>query len=928
MVFILMGIFFFIHCSLSGSEIEGKVIDVQTGEELVGATIYIHELKQGTMTDLNGFFKIMNIPDGNYIISCNYIGYKKEEKKVSIKRKEILKIDFQLKPVSLEIEEITVTGKTNKETEIGAKITENKSTQLVNIVSAKTIELSPDINVASVIQRVSGITLDKSSTGTGQYALLRGMDKRYNYTLINGIKIPSTNNKHRYVSLDLFPSDMVERVEVIKSITPNFEGDAIGGVVNMIMRNAPEKILIQGNVSVGVSEYFIKKPFYTFNALVLNPKSPYERYGNSYYATPNDFNTKNLVIYTVKRPVNHTGNITIGNRFFDKRLGVIISGSYQKTYTGENSLYFSDDLTRDGKNLPLLKDMQERFYYEDKENFGVHSKLDYVINPNHQLKIYYAIVGMKRSQLREMQKTDLTVSYDPLNGNINRSHSTRFRYNFQQLSTLTLQGEHNIGNNFSLSWSLVSSIALNKTPEEAQITYGNSLNNYTIVNQYVDFDGSSRIWRRNSDEDLSAYVDFSYDIKELIHSSKIHFGGMVRNKDRTSFYNKYTLKAISYVTEDDSTYLTFYSEKGKDWHSYDEIQWQVYNPKGTIAVGENYNAFERMYAGYLMYVFDDKKIKATGGLRIEYNLQGYSMKYPIGEPEPSDMKSYTEFLPAINLKYLINNFHHLRFSYFKAINKPGFQEIVPYIDSSEEPYSSGNKNLKHATANNIDLRYEYFPEGLDQFMVGFFYKNIKNPIEYAFEKHMNLSQIIVFRPVNSNRAINYGFEVDLVKYFNNWGIRGNYTKTRSRISTNKLARVKDNQGNDSTAYILQTRPLYGQAENVINISFIYKGDKRGINAQISFTYTGDRIYSVSRYIDNDHWQKGTWQLDFSGEKNFKHLSIFFKANNLLNTHTNVHIKKTNPLNADVPYHSEFDKTTLVRDEYSRPTYLIGIRYKY
>ena len=99
----------------------------------------------------------------------------------------------------------------------------------MNIMSAKTIQLLPDYTIGDVLQRVSGVTTQKSVTGGGQFANIRGMDARYNYTTIDGVKVPSPDYKNSYVPMDIFPSEMVERLEVIKTLTPDMEGDAIGG---------------------------------------------------------------------------------------------------------------------------------------------------------------------------------------------------------------------------------------------------------------------------------------------------------------------------------------------------------------------------------------------------------------------------------------------------------------------------------------------------------------------------------------------------------------------------------------------------------------------------------------------------------------------------------------------------------------------------
>lgn len=906
------------------SVIKGKITDAKTGEELVGATIFLKELKQGAVSGLDGTYLIKNLPAGKYSLTCSFISYQPQNLTIEISSDQTKEVNFLMEPQLTELDQVSVVGHSDKSTDQSARSSERNSGQVINVVSAKTIELSPDLNVANVLQRMSGVTLDKSSSSSGQYALLRGMDKRYNYTLINGIKIPSTHSKYRYVSLSMFPSDMVDRIEVTKSLTPDMEGDAIAGTVNLVMKNAPDRLLIQTNVSTGFSQFFAENDFQTFDAGTLNKKSPYEINGTGYRATASDFGTKNLKISTVDFPANYSGNFTIGNRFFRKRFGWIASGSFQNNYSGESSLYFKDDLSRDGKNLPVLTSMQQRIYTEKKQNLGIHNKFDFELNSEHKLQLYLAYLDMTNTQLRDGQSTDLSVSYDPDNGNVNRTHTTRFRYNDQQLINATLQGSHHLRGSLSVKWSAVCSKASNQTPDEATISYGNSLENYQLVRQYVDFDGSDRIWRHNTDEDKAAYLNLTFKPVIAGLQTEITAGGLYRQKDRTSFYNKYTLNAIT--RKDNQT--SFYSEKGVDWNTYDEINWQVYNPRGTIAVGENYDASERVIAGYGMFRIKHEKLEVTGGLRVENTDQGYSMQYPVGEPNPNGNQTYTDFLPSLHLKYSPVARQNWRLSYFRATNKPGFQEIVPFIDASEEPVSAGNKNLKHATADNIDLRWEYFPAPLDQIMVGTFYKHLKNPIEFAFDKFMNVSQQIVYTPVNSEKATNYGLEIDVVKYYREWGIKGNYTLTRSEITTKKLSRVKDQNGNDVTEYVSQNRPLFGQSEHVGNVSLLYKSANNGVSGQLAFSYTGDRIYTVSRYIDNDLWQKGFWQLDLSAEKKIgASFSLFIKAQNLLNSHVKVYIRKTNPLNNDVPLHGPNDDNTLVRDEYSMATWLVGLRYK-
>ena len=531
------------------------------------------------------------------------------------------------------------------------------------------------------------------------------------------------------------------------------------------------------------------------------------------------------------------------------------------------------------------------------------------------------------TQVREEDDTSLSVSYDPDNGNINRSHETRLKYNIQQLFSTTIQGDHRLAENLILKWSAVYSLAKNETPDQATISYDTNLKNYERYNWFVDFDGSSRLWRHNSDQDIAGYLNIQFTPELFGLKPVLKAGGLYRRKNRTSFYNNYTMKAVVSSKPADSIY---YSEKDIDWDNYSDIVWKVYNPRGSVATGETFDAHEYVAAGYLMFDVTIHNLNAIGGLRVENTNQGYYMQFPIGQPRPDGKQVYTDLLPSLLLKYTFHQKHNLRASYYRASNKPGFLEIVPCPIVEDDYKSKGNPDLLHAVADNADIRWEYFPNQTDQVMVGLFYKYIKNPIENAFVTINSGSQEIVYSPQNADKAINKGIEIDIIKYFRSFGIKANYTFTRSGITTTKLARKRDENGNIVPDFnVTQERSLYGQAEHVGNISLLYKSTKHGLNGQLAFSYTGERLYTVSQYIDNDLWQKGFWQLDASLEKNMgKGWGLFFKAHNLLNTPVIVYIKETNPYNNQFPYHEAGDSNTLVRDENTIPSLLIGIRYKF
>ncbi|MDO7743622.1 MAG: TonB-dependent receptor, partial [Pedobacter sp.] len=264
------------------------------------------------------------------------------------------------------------------------------------------------------------------------------------------------------------------------------------------------------------------------------------------------------------------------------------------------------------------------------------------------------------------------------------------------------------------------------------------------------------------------------------------------------------------------------------------------------------------------------------------------------------------------------------------LNRPGFYELVPGGITLEEYKERGNPDLKRAMADNFDIRYELFPNSSEQFLVGAFFKNIKNPIEYTIMADATRGQDQYYTPGNFGNAKNYGLEVDYMKFFNKVGFKANYTYTHSRITTTKSQRIRNASGDlvPNPVPAIQSRPLFGQAAHIGNLSLLYKDTKNGWDAQLAGSYTGERINTVGQFLDNDLWQKGFVQMDLSFEKKFKNnLSIFAKAGNLLNTPTEIYIKGVNSFNANVPNQDVNSNETLIRKDVYGQTYLLGVRYK-
>lgn len=900
------------------SNIKGHVYDQKTGEALTGASVRLENTDKTVLTGLDGSFEFKKVNAGTFTLKVSYVSYKTFSKQIIVLKEDNPAINVYLSDDNgKDLSEIVIASKHDGATENTARKIEQKSLQVMNVVSGRAMEISPDLTVAGVIQRVSGVSIERSSNGDAQYAILRGMDKRYNYTLVNGIKIPSPDNKFRYVPLDIFPVELLERLEIYKSLTPNMEGDAVGGVVNMVMKDAPSKLQITANIATGYSQMFFDRKYLGFDAGSVNYKSPYEINGRSYNAKPADF-SKGTVDYQPKNAdPNLVGGLSIGQRFLNNKLGVIVAGSYQNTYKGTNSTFFNSSVVDDDK-ISRITSMEYRQYSEQQKRYGLHGKIDYLLNANNKFSLVNSYVNLTNIQTRDVLNTNFSnADYNQAAGNAQLSYNTRSRLTEQQIYNSTLHGEHTlVPEKLKVNWSAVYSSAKNDVPDETSVSLNGIRSNFNESRTTVS--GSTHRWSRNTDEDKAGYLDLTYTA--MIAGLKVDFtaGGLYRDKQRSSFYNNYVFEPLNA----NALY-------GKDFNNYTAIQWDIQNPKGAVANSLTYNASEKTTAGYGMFNFRVNELEVIGGARVEHTNQGYDLLFPAGEVNPVGSQIYTDVLPSLNLKYALTGHQNLRATYFRSVNRPGFYEIVPSKVVNEEYQERGNPDLKRALADNVDLRYELFPNNTDQLLVGAFYKKIKDPIEYTIQADPTRGQDQYYSPGNFGTAKNYGLELDYIKFFNKIGIKANYTYTHSRITTDKSKKERNAATGDLEKVIVeQSRPLYGQAAHIGNLSLLYKDVKSGWDAQIAGSYTGERINTVSQFVDNDLWQKGYIQMDASVEKKFKNkLSVFIKAGNLLNTPTELFIKGTNSQNLGLPDQGGNGNETLIRKDFYEQTYLLGLRYK-
>ena len=917
---ILFIVLFFIVATSYAGVIKGKVTDAITGEPLVGAVVKLSNTKYSTFVKLDGGYILNNIPAGTYNVTISYLGYEIKDRKVVITAdNETKTINFSEESTTNTLSSVTVTANQNKESDQGARRLEKIADPIINVLSSKTLQLLPDITVANALQRVSGVTIEKSSSGEGRYPIIRGMEKRYINTLVNGIKIPSPDNKNRFIPLDLFPSELLERLEVSKSLTPSMEGDAIGGTINLVIKDAPNKLLVQANMAMGFSSILGDQPYQKFDKSTINKQSPNEIKGSTTYAAvPADLSVAHLNYTSKGSPLNATMGLTVGNRFGKhQQFGFIASASYQSLYRGTNSTFFLPDAQPALNNTPQFVELQGRKYSSQSQRLGLNAKFDYHINKKNKISIVNTFVRLDDYQTRYISDTIA------LNSLVDEKYRSTWQY--QSINNTTIQGFHTLSFNARFDWSLVYSIANNHIPDQAEFVHEHPIVITPIAGDNLQ--SLSHIWTHNSDKDYSAYFNLTKDTRFIGKKIEVKFGGVIRDKTRDNFYNSYSLKPQ----------LTAGSANQK----YTDINSAVFifNPasSGTPSpTGNNYTFTEIITAGYLQGKWDlADRLEALGGVRAEFTHQHYETNLGPDVAARSGTIWYQDLLPSLQLKYRLSKNQNIRLAYYKALARPGFAELIPDGPAGYETFPErGNpQGLNHTTADNIDLRYELFPGKADQILLGAFYKNINDPIEVSAVKTGVTAQSLI--PNNFGTGTNYGFEAVVTKYFGSFGISANYTFTQSEITTDKLYSYRNTAGQITSRIQTETRPLQGQSKHIGNVSLIYKNPRIGFDIQTALVYTGERVALVSPYYGLDYWQAPTTQLDISFEKTIvKKISVYGKINNLTNTPYMLHLHQSYTAylatsgSRPLALQTDPDKQITVQKDFYKTSYLFGVRYKF
>lgn len=709
--------------------LKGVVRDSTSNELILGANIFIFDLSRGTATNTSGSYEIKNIPAGNYEVRFSYIGYVTKTLSVDIEEGEETNLSVLLKQDVFEGEEITVLAQAAGQ--VAAIKQQMESNTIVNVVSKERLSELPDQNAAESVARLPGVSVQRDA-GEASKVVVRGLSPRFNSITVNGIRLPGSGDD-RSVDLSLVPSEILGGIEVFKALTPDKDGDAVGGTVNLLVRKAPNNF--QGSASAETGYNDLRNEF-----------------GQYKFST------------------------NLSDRFLNNKLGVLVSGSIQRT--NRSSTLFDDDLVFNISDSTLrTENLNLTDTREIRDKYGLSASLDFEINENNEL--FFSSLFGKTDRDEQRYRKRYRV------GSTRTEYDSRDRQRFETIYSNALSGIHN-WSIVEIDWQTSYSHSLSKTPYS---NYARFLELGAFRNGLDDSNPDSIVAAANNDFDETYFQYGTFNTERRTEGSftaalnaKIKFdisnnidgyfkiGGKYRDKskfvnqdeDRTDF------EVVSQIGQDNpddfdlynSTHIAISNFTNSNYSSPTIDGRYIINPGlDADALGNFYNRFSNFYEDNRVTDLSDyeagenisafygmmemnfgPKVTLLSGLRYEYTDNFYEGKFGIltgtlGQngaiSDTTGGQTYGELLPQFHLKVNIVEGIDVRLAYTESLSRPNYSNLVPYrvVNTSEQFLSEGNPDLKHSTSVNYDAFLSFYKNSIGYVSVGLFYKELEN-IDY------------------------------------------------------------------------------------------------------------------------------------------------------------------------------------------------------
>lgn len=872
---------------VSAGTIVGRIKEASIGASLDGAVISLNGNQAATQR--YGEFRLNGVPPGRHSITVDYLGYGSRTLELDVPAHSGLRVEVTLSSATSTNILDTVVVHAARDAQAMALNQQRTSTNYKNVVSADLLGNFPDANIAESTQRIAGVSVERDQ-GEGRYVNVRGAPLEFTSVSVDGVQLAPPNAARRAVELDTIPSDVIAALEVTKALTPDMDGDAIAGNINIRTQSALDRDGPTFRMSLGAGQFDLGD-------------------GD-----------------------NQRANATLGNRFgTDGNIGVLVSASGSKAGRFTDNVetgFFRDDA---GAILPEVTEIKD--YEGERTRAAVTGRFDYRINDNHQLTLVASASRFKDHEFRDTLAIEYerhTADSTEFSGSVARAtfdKELRERTQEQRIRTFNLGGEHFVGEDWRIDWQASRSTGeLDVAPRrqyvfrstvrpELAYDYSNPdfptwqirgvadapATGVNLPEEWYAFRRLNDRFEYAEESETGLRLDFTRTQGFLGESGEIKFGARARLRDKEADYEYFRNGSASDFAALGMTYSEMLCPEWSNNFNYFLTGrrfcrniFSNYAPGLTgstnherlleDSIAADYAADEDIYAAYVRLDATWDTLTLLTGVRFEQTRTKGIAPLFNADTEAFDLLAadnrYDTFLPSVHLRYEIDPDTIVRTSYSTAISRPNFVDVVPRRTVGENPWDpieEGNPTLDATYAHNLDLSLERYVRPLGLLSVAAFYKRLEDPIFVVNSFHPldtpdGPELLRITRPENGSNGEIYGVEFAwqqtfdfLPAPFDGFGIYTNYTYAQSS------ADLPFDGGRTE---------LPGTSRHNYNVALGY--EKYGLNARLSYNHRSHFIqeFNVDDPDFNVFWDDRS-SLDFSASYRItRQLQFFGEINNL------------------------------------------------
>ncbi|HEU4523242.1 MAG TPA: TonB-dependent receptor [Thermoanaerobaculia bacterium] len=828
---------------VGGAAIAGTVKD-NSGAVLPGVTVSVTRSgdtasPEIAVTGMEGQFSFTGLAPGSYKAEAVLDGFQTVSRALRLTTNQKLDVTFTLAPAFGETVEVVAEAAKTGEVEV----LENRRQAAVvsDSISAEEIRRTPDSSAASVVERLTGVTLigDK-------YVFVRGLGERYSGTTMNGATLPTTETDKRVVPLDLFPAKLLSTVNVVKTYTPDRPGDFGSGIVEMTTTDFPSSATMKLSLGAGYQSGATGGNFRRYagglgwwgeGGQSMSSSVPPEFLQRRSSLSPGGFTPQELEAFGETFVGDWSGrnvasadpatdlSLTYGDTFGS--LGVVLSVVSNHKYgsTDEELRFFGLDA---GDILVPRNDYDMRIDREST-NSGLIGNFSLRLNESNRLYLNSMLTRDAASEYRAQEGLNTNTG-----GFI---QADRVRYQIEEIFSTRLRGEHNFGGpgiGSLAEWNVAHSSATNDSDLRETLYREGDTGVFALQ---VGLTGANFYELEDGIDQAGIAYSMFYAAPDGGRSGMVKAGvdHFQRSRDFGSRRFRWSVPNQS---------MFDLTRRPEDIFTAQNIRPDGLELREVTGINDAYDAGHTIEAAYLMADSTFGRWRFIGGARYENSDQWVSTFNPFDtSAEVRSVNESTALLPSINVVYQAGTRSNVRFGYGRSLNRPEFRELSPFnfVEVTGGRSVAGNPDLKEATLDSYDVRWEMFPTGGEVVAMSLFFKQIAEPIERVIQPTTELRTSFV----NAESAELWGAELELRRslgvltpVLDRFSVNFNYTYVHSDVQVSR----------DQVGVVTNLeRPLEGQSDQVTNLALQYYNPIRGTMVRLLTSYVGARLADVGAY---------------------------------------------------------------------------------